>query len=212
MKARKDLNIIRRMILVSVLPVALLFLALAASFYSGRYIGDFTRDPLSVAGAPFFLGFISNVGVLFWWSSATIALGAGFYFRTQTDNLQWSRFLTLLGLFTAFLTLDDLFRLHEHVFPDYFGISENAVFAVYGVFLLSLLVSYRGLLKSEVSFYLVVALTLFALSVLIDLLLAGLIPLHHLFEDGFKFVGITAWLAFVLEVTWSRLQCSAKTS
>ena len=33
---------------------------------------DFTRDPLSIVGAPVYIGILSNLGILFWAAGATI--------------------------------------------------------------------------------------------------------------------------------------------
>jgi hypothetical protein len=46
-------------------------------------------------------------------------------------------------------------------------------------------------------FFLWAALAGFAASLLIDQVPEDVIPYHHLFEDGFKFLGICSWLAFV---------------
>lgn len=201
----QGINLVSRFLYVTVAPLTLLCLAVAASLYSGKDIGFFTRDPTTVADVPPYTGFISSFGVLFWWSSATIAFGVGVYIRNQPEKHRWSRFLGFFGVFSAFLVMDDLFLFHESVLPKLFGIGEKAVFAIYGAMLVSLLMVYRDLIRSTESFYLWLALSFFALSLGIDRLPEDLLPYHFLFEDGFKFLGISAWLAFSVETAYLQL-------
>lgn len=202
------MNSIRRIFLVSGFPLVLLLLAIAASLYSKRYIGDFTRDPTAVAGVPFYVGFISNLGVLLWWTSAVVGIGAAFCAWQRSDSLRWVRFFTLFGMFSALLALDDLFQLHENLFPSFLGVPEKVVIASYGVLLAALLSGYFDIIRSTDSFYLWFALTLFALSVGIDRVPGHILPYHHLFEDGFKFLGISGWLGFIVQTAYLRLTTS----
>ena len=54
-------------------------------------------------------------------------------------------------------------------------------------------------------FFLWAALAGFAASLLVDQVPEDVIPFHHLFEDGFEFLGICSWLAFVAQAAIRQL-------
>lgn len=74
-------------------------------------VGNLTKDPLAVAGKPFYFGMLSQVGILFWCASAAICFFcAALLVKINSTNL--SGFLFFLGCVTTVLLLDDLFSVH----------------------------------------------------------------------------------------------------
>ena len=96
------------------------------------------------------------------------------------------------------LGLDDIFLLHESVFP-YLGIHEKVVYATYaGLVLFYLVKFYPTILKTEY-ILLVMALGFFALSVIFDKSsIPGIDP--YLLEDGVKIAGIVSWMFYFYSV------------
>ena len=93
-------------------------------------IGELTRDPLATMGKQFYFGIVSQIGILFWCSCAAICFFSVGILRNIKQNKVIS-YLVYSGAFTTILLLDDLFLIHEVVFPIYLKISEKIVYLVY---------------------------------------------------------------------------------
>ncbi len=93
---------------------------------------------------------------------------------------------------TLVLGIDDVFLLHEKVFP-WFGVPEEAVVGSYAGFVLFYLVKFYSVILKTEYVLLVMALSFFGLSATLDL-----VQPHgsYLLEDGAKLVGIVSWLAY----------------
>lgn len=109
-------------------------------------------------------------------------------------------FVIFGGFINLILFLDDLFMLHERIFPGYFGVSEKIVFLFYGVLILFYFVTFRKVVMETDFGFASLAIFFFTLSTLIDALPESLLPWHHLFEDGFKFFGIVSWFGYQFSV------------
>ena len=91
------------------------------------------------------------------------------------------------------------------MFVRFLGLPEKATIASYGVLLLFFLIRFRPVYRPMPCFFLWAALAGFAASLLVDQVPEDVIPFHHLFEDGFKFLGICSWLAFVAQAAIRQL-------
>jgi hypothetical protein len=173
-------------------------------------VENLTRDPLAITRAPFYIGAISNIGILFWCSAVAICF---FSFRLLRDigrNKEFQRFFLFSGDLTSILLLDDLFLLHEEVFPYYLNIPEKLVFVGYGMIISLYLVKFRKIiLKTEFLFFLL-AFGFLGLSVIIDLLPIPTRLLGNqgefLLEDGFKLMGIISWFTYFARVGVTQLK------
>jgi len=112
---------------VYILTLAVLCVFAILSLQTEIPISYFTRDPSAIMGAPFFIGLFSNVGILFWCSSAAICLFTFAVLRKDFDNRELSSFFLFSGLITSILLLDDLFLFHEEVCLKYLHIPEEVV-------------------------------------------------------------------------------------
>lgn len=188
-------------------PVIIILLALSAflisivllfNFFGEVPIGNLTRDPSAVMGAPFHTGILSQTGIFFWSASAAICIFTAKVISKYPDSFKLKRFLIVSGLLTMLLGLDDIFLLHESVFPS-LGIHEKVVYATYaGLVLFYLSKFYRVILDTKYIF-LVMALGFFALSVIFDKSsIPGIDP--YLLEDGAKIIGIVSWLFYFFQV------------
>jgi hypothetical protein len=189
---------------------ALWLLTLAAILFSSViYLGIINdispkmliRDPAAIVDAPFYLGFFSNLGVLFWAATVTVCfLTYSFLSRTEAES-PIRPFLFCAGLLTLFLLFDDFFLLHEDVLPNYLGLNGNLfTLLVYGLSILSLLFFFRRLILSSDFLLLIAALGLLGLSMTLDNMTALFPKLNasgvYILEDLFKFLGIIAWFLY----------------
>jgi hypothetical protein len=99
---------------------------------------DLTRDPAAVLAIPYYVGLLSNWGVMLCSAAAAICLFTAWTLRRRERSA--STWLFASGLITLILALDDMFMLHEDVFPNVFGIHEKVVYTIYilagGIFIL----------------------------------------------------------------------------
>ncbi|WP_026006156.1 hypothetical protein [Moritella dasanensis] len=182
----------------------LLFSITMISGYYNIPISSFTRDPTVVLGGPSYVGFISNIGMLFWAFTAAICLFSSVIHK-QGNNKTTSQFLLYSGLLTLWLLLDDMFMLHDSLLPNHLMIPEKLVYLGYVVMVLVYLVKFRTEILSHEYATLFIAFSFFALSVLADLLLEQQ-GYEFLLEDGFKLFGIVTWFIFFFRTCRAYLQ------
>lgn len=164
-----------------------------------------TRDLAAVADVHPLTGALSSLGVLLWWTSASIwfFLAAVHPGNGAAGHLY---FAASSGLLSAYLALDDLFQFHETLAPRYLGVSEQAVYAMLAIAVLFYLWRFWPLVVDRENPWMMLALALLVGSVVIDNILeawvAWLGPWIYLVEDGAKWLGIVCWAAFA--VVWGR--------
>jgi hypothetical protein len=164
----------------------------------GVALGDLTRDPAAISGVPVYTGFLSNMGMLFWSSTVAVCFFTATFVARRAATRPTGRFLYASGLLTLLLLMDDLFQLHERVFPLSLGIPEPIVFLGYGSMTLVYLTRFRRVILDSEYLLLGLALGCFGLSVAVDVLTDREL---YLWEDGAKFVGIVTWLAYFARVS-----------
>lgn len=157
-------------------------------------LDTFTQDPNAKTGAPFYLGFFSNVGILIWSAALTVCFYAASRLVKGVRRLD-REFLVVSGLITLLMTLDDLFQVHEYVFPHYLSISENMVYLTYMNIYMIYFIRYRNQLLNSDFVALGLAFFFLGLSTVIDLLP---LPLEKdtFLEDAMKLLGAVSWLVY----------------
>lgn len=168
-------------------------------------IMDLMRDPAAVMETPFYIGLLSNAGVLLWWATAAVCLFSSSVLRGATHYKELRSFFQFSGLLTATLTLDDFFLLHESVFPKYFNLSEKFVYLIYGLTLLLYLYRFKKIILKTNFVLLLFAFWFFGFSVLIDKILP-FSELSVFLEDGAKLLGIVSWLAYFIRTCLQSIQ------
>ena len=177
-----------------------------------------TRDPHAVANSllrtlepseqvssqpkplfPFYIGLVSNFGVLLWCTTAAVCFFTYMVLRPTRRQLA-SFFLWSAGISTVLL-FDDLFLIHEEVMPFYLGISEKKVFAGYGLLILGYLLRWWKQIRHTDYLLLAIAFVFFGLSILVDLF-AKYGTKSLFLEDIFKLTGIVSWSAYYLRTCW----------
>ena len=184
---------LRATVLRTLLPAVVLYaVALIWSDAEGISAKFVLRDLAQSCDAPLGKGFLSSVGYLLWMAAAAIAL-----FAASTPQIQGSvvnrQFAFCGGGFSLWLCLDDMFLVHDR----YLG--EAFLDVTYAVFTGLLLFRFRGSLRRFGGDSFLLAVVLLSASVLTDAL-QGLWPDSYetvqIVEEGFKFLGIAAWLSF----------------
>lgn len=178
-------------------PIVILFVIL--KLQNRIPVEYLTRDPLAIAKAPFYWGAISNLGILVWCGAVVISWFSFKILQNLNIYSEFSRFFLFSGAITSILLLDDLFLLHEELFPYYLKIPEKLVYLGYGMLISLYLVKFRKTILKTEFILLVLAFGFFGLSVFLDLL-----PIadwfgsdnEYLLEDGTKMLGMVSWLAY----------------
>lgn len=156
-----------------------------AAHYLGISTDVFTREPQVALGGAWYTGSFSNLGGLIWFATAgVVSFAALFKSKARTS-------LVMVALLTWAMGVDDVFMLHDYVYPR-LRIREIFVYAAY--FSAAVLIALRFHAQLERSTLIGVTGTVFfwGLSALFDKFFnAGI----QLTEDGAKFIGITVWAA-----------------
>lgn len=195
-------------------PIVILFgIVVGIRLGTGIAIAEFTRDPLGFTGIPVYTGSISNLGVLIWTASAAICFFTYGIRRSAFRDNTTSTFLLTGGLVTTMLMLDDLFMLHEVVFPEELGIPEELVYLTYLLVVVGFLVRFRSLILQTNFLLLALACVGFGVSIGADEIARSVsIPGMYLFEDGGKFFGIVNWAAYFIQVSARHIRAGERGS
>jgi len=182
--------------LAALLPLAIVA-AVSVSF--GVKIPAMTRDVAAIANIHPLSGFLSSLGVLFWWASASIwFFSAGIHRVRRSDEL--FGFALSSALLSTYLAVDDLFQFHEMIAPTYLGLSEEGVYGMLGLAMASYMLVYRRLLLRFDGLLLLIALGFLAGSVVVDgVLERWMWRIGHwtfFVEDGMKWLGVVSWCSY----------------
>jgi hypothetical protein len=193
------------------LPAGLALLAVfAASRITGLPVAMYTRDPADITHTSPFLGVLSNLDILLWCATAAVCLFAFLVIRQDPGRRKVALFLLLGGLLTILLLLDDLFLLHERVFPRYLHWRQRYPYYAYFSLTVAYLVAFRKIILKGDFWMLAAAFVFFALSIAVDAFTGPLsesFPSFHLFEDGFKLFGLASWLGYFGQFAWQAVSC-----
>lgn len=209
---------LKKVLFFTYLPVFILFGVIVAWAKTSESvaISMFFRDIAATADLPFYVGFISQLGVVFWCASAVVCFFAYVLVRKgNPGNTRSARFLLHSAIVTTLLLFDDLFLFHEEIAPNYLFVKEKFVLLFYLILCgLYLIVNRDEILSLEYAL-MVLALTFFVVSVFIDKLpeviyenIEFIEENEVLFEDGFKFMGIVTWFLFLARYSYSQVLSS----
>jgi hypothetical protein len=153
-----------------------------------------TRDPVQLLNGRPYTGMLSNLGIIIWSATAGICLFVVVLMQPYPEHRRERQFFLLAFVLTMVLLLDDLFLLHDVILPEDLDISENYLYAVYGILSLTFIIHFRKDILETPYLLLVAAVIFFGFSISVDTIVKFL-NLEHGFilEDGTKFLGITSW-------------------
>ncbi|MDX5481695.1 MAG: hypothetical protein LPK07_08415 [Hymenobacteraceae bacterium] len=195
--------------LLYLVPLLCLLIVVFSNLYHGIPFRNLMDEPVLVGDVPYYTGFISNVGVLFWGAAAAVCLFCWALFRRFATERSFANFLLYFGLLSVLLLLDDLLLLHEHIFYNRLGIPEGVTYVIYATLLLTGLLAFRNEILETPFLLLLIAFGFLALSVFID----GIEPFVEsyvgewriFYEDGLKLLGIAGWFGYFSRACFSRL-------
>ncbi|MDJ1172696.1 hypothetical protein [Roseofilum capinflatum] len=199
-------NIAKRKTIIFVFVMVLLTL-LILKWQNWIHPGYLTRDPSAILEAPFYIGIISNIGILMWCASTSICFFT-FAITRKHSTAMMSSFLLGSGAINCLLLFDDFFLLHEEVFPgylyNYLYTSEKRVVAIYLMFGLWYAWKNRKIILKTRFLLLIIAISCFLLSVVCDQA-TSYFPeawvkdgTKIIIEDGFKFLGIVSFIYYYI--------------
>lgn len=168
--------------------------------HRGISYGDLTRDPNAIHNSPKYIGFLSNIGMIFWFGTAGILL---FSASLTIQNYQYKKvffFLINAFLLTLFLGLDDLFMFHDEL--AHRGINEEYFYIFYAIWLIATIIFFREIIKNTLYPLILVYGTAFGCSIIID----KLITEAYLIEDMLKLIGILNWSFYWITSAYILLQ------
>jgi hypothetical protein len=197
----KQLKTLIPILLMAYLPI--LAVLIGVGFYAiatGRRVWFFTVEPFLIGNLPFYAGFLSTVGNVFWASTAAICFFTAWVLKTNEQQKPYKLFLSLVGLLTALLLFDGFFQMHRILYPKYLHIPMVFILGFYAFFLLGVLGRFWKQIRETEFLLLALALIFFFLAFIFDLgsiLSRG----NTAFSDGFKLFGIVSWLLYFVRTS-----------
>ncbi len=201
---------LRALVIAGISWLFMLAIAIPASLFYGIPVRNLTRDASYISNGGFYIGLISNLGIVLWAGSAAICFLAYAMLKERPVASRAPLFFLVSALFTLVMLGDDLMQLHS-IIPEYFGIRRKGFLALYGLGAALYLYWFRAHILASDYMPLTVALTLFAISAAIDLI-PGEFRGQYLLEDGAKFAGIATWFAYFFRLASDTLSLTTPDS
>lgn len=164
----------------------------------------FSKEPVESLGGRAYVGWMASLGSAVWLVGAVAGVLAGAVLL-RAGRRAPGRFLLELGAYTVALVADDLFLLHESVYPAV-GLPEEAVALAYGLVVLVLLHRHLPQVRAHDGLLLLLAVGLWVASIGFDVLQETWGVHLHLLEDGSKLVGLVLWSTFLVAAAARELQ------
>jgi hypothetical protein len=166
---------------------------------SGVKMAKLSMDPLAQLGQPFYLGMISNLGILLWMATASVTLFVSFHLKSGVANPQRANFLRWSGILSLVLMSDDLLMLHEQVFPQYLHIPGRLFYVAYMIYTIVFIMKFWRLILSQDNYkFLILAYFFFGMSIAIDI---DMFPGGIDIEDSFKILGLTTYAYYFISLS-----------
>lgn len=191
--------------------IVFLLILIFLSFLTKTHFSLFSRDVNAIFDAPPYIGILSNVGIVLW--SFTVAILFFSYLLSKELHLNKSGFFLFSGILSLVMLIDDLFMLHDHIFPMYINSSDYLFYFIYGGSVILIFYFYFQFIMNSDYVLLLMAFVLFAMSGIFDegLSYFGIVfPHRHILEDGTKFLGILSWFSYFSRICYRYILFRAK--
>jgi hypothetical protein len=160
---------------------------------TGRDWWVLLRDPAAAFDFAPTAGLFSHLGVL-----AMAGMGAICVFAAvgMPRGVRDRGLLAMVGAFALWLALDDLFMLHEEIFPRVLGVQEHGTLGLYVMLVLGLMwrIGRRVFTRAWLGFWAAAAFLVVMLGT--DLMFEVATPASFLVEEVAKLCGFVLWAAF----------------
>ncbi|MGI9292089.1 MAG: hypothetical protein ACR2QG_12545 [Gammaproteobacteria bacterium] len=193
-------------------------LSVVAEFQPFVDSSELFRDTLAVAQTAAdngeccraYYGLISTLGGLVWIGSAFITLFVAVSLFNRPSTSGATQFMVWATALTLALVLDDMFQLHEYIYPYVIGIPQKVVMLIYGVLVAAYLYKFQRHIFAVGPGLLIISLFTFMVSAVADMFVSADLAWHRLVEDGSKLVGIFSWTAFHWWAAFSLIERSSQ--
>ena len=202
---KPNLSIITLVIVMSILVLGAVF---EYHLINDIPLKTLTSDITVAANVPLYFGIQSQMGIFFWAASAAISFFATLLIETKKVKL----FFLVSAFISLLLGIDDLFLLHETVFPS-IGIHQKVVFLSYAILMGVYVLKFQKILLKTDYILFLMAIGSFGTSLLVDNFLYESSPIvTQLVEDGAKFIGLLFWTAFYSKTAYTTLDDQLKST
>lgn len=154
---------------------------------------DLTRDPNEISSQPKYIGFVSQIGIFFWFGAVSICILGSILLQRFSENSQHLRYLKFFSFFSLVLGIDDVFMLHDE--SAHRGINEEVVYLIYIFSFIYFLLKFWSLVFKTNFNLLFLSGFLLGTSIFID----KFNPSAFLLEDSLKLAGIIFWFLYFLD-------------
>jgi hypothetical protein len=193
-------------LLAKIFIPAVLFLAIMAVFslLGGFHFDLLSRDPIQLLDGKPYYGIISSIGIILWCATSAILFFSSKVSSLKKEHKQQTLFLFFGGLLSLLMLIDDLFLMHDVVFPEYLNIGEEVFYFIYGLSVVGIFYFYRKIILNSDYILLILSFMLLGASAMSDLAFAAGLKLTHPFvvEDSLKFSGIISWFAYFMRTSY----------
>ncbi len=198
-------NSLKNLFKIAILPslaiyISILFITSNAGIETSLVL----RDLLQTCDYPIGVGMISSLGVILWAAASAICLFS--YTSNLINKKSYKRLVIIGGFFSGLLCLDDLFLLHDKK-----QINQDILYTIYIALAIFLIIKFGHLIKEIDIYAFLGSAFLLALSVISDIF-QDFLPINYetvqILEEGFKFIGITAWLYFWNKASYKAISSS----
>ena len=199
-------NFMRQLLITFIPSICILIGITIASIILDINLRLLTSDIAAIAKINPLSGILSNFGIILWCSAASVCFFAAFAVRnTESKDSFW--FLFCSGLLSAYLLFDDFFQFHEILAGHYVGIKEIYTYMALGMAVLIYLYIFRQNILKTNFYFLLMAFTFLAASVVTDELQTWLIvKIGHwefFIEEGNKWLGIACWCSYYVQTSYN---------
>jgi hypothetical protein len=161
--------------------------------YRGIPYGDLTRDPNAISQKPKYIGFVSQIGMFFWFGVVSLCILTAILLKRLVDHSLHIQFFQFFAFFTFVLGIDDVFMLHDE--SAHRGINEKVIYIIYIVcFFYCILRFWKLIFQTNFNLIFIAGFFL-GLSILMDVISST----NYIVEDSFKITGIVFWFFYFLD-------------
>ena len=187
-------------VIAALAALAVLGVAGIGWLVSDHSFGYFTRDAAAITRQAPYMSMVGVVG-LFGWAAGATALVCGGYVASLTGAVSRRNALFVSAAAVVYLLLDDAFQIHDYWLPHYLHLNDSVFELGYVVLTIVAVAKGRSFIASTNVRLLVVAGIFFAISVALDVLIAGESVVF--LEDGAKLIGIFVLVAYCLDTAFA---------
>ena len=164
----------------------------------------FSRDLNALAGNPWYFGTITFLCSFFW--SFTVAICFFTFALLKNDRLKEAQLFKIIGIFTIILLIDDVFMIHEDIFPNYLSIPERVIYLIYFFIVIYVVKQYFNFIKKTNYIILFTAIFLLGTSAFFDILSNNVLPDKNFYEDVIKLFGTTFWFYYFFDTCYNAVK------